>query len=77
MKKLFFTTSALNVSLRVSYIPRADNPADLPFRRLSTTDSQLQLCPSLWEVVQCYFGGPNGHTCDHMTLDANATRDKS
>ncbi len=75
MKRLFFTTSALNVSLHLSYIPSAENPADLPSRRLSAMDSQL--CPALWEVVQCHFGGPDGHTCDLMSLDTNAMRDKS
>ena len=75
MKRLFFTTSALNVSLHLSYIPSAENPADLPSRRLSAMDSQL--CPALWEVAQCHFGGPDGHTCDLMSLDSNAMRDKS
>lgn len=73
MKRLFFTTSALNVSLRMSYIPSSVNPADLPSRRLSSMDSQL--CPALWEIVQRQFEGPNGHSCDLMALDSNAMKD--
>ena len=49
LKKLFFTTVELNVSLHLCYISTHDNPADLHSRRLSAMDSQL--CPALWEVV--------------------------
>lgn len=73
MKRLFFTTSALNVSLHMSYIPSSVNPADLPSSRLSSMDSQL--CPALWEIVQRQFGGLNGHSCDLMALDSNAMKD--
>lgn len=75
MKRLFFTTSALNISLHMSYIPSSVSPADLPSRRLSAIDSQL--CPELWEVIQCQFGGSIGHTCDLMALDSNAMKDRS
>ena len=75
IKRLFFTTSALNISLHMSYIPSSVNPADLPSRRLSAIDSQL--CPELWEVIQCQIGGSNGDTCDLMALDSNAMKDRS
>ena len=66
LKRLFFTTVDLNVSLHLSYIPTNDNPVDSHSRRLSM-DSKL--CPALWKVVEQQFGGPTGHTCDLMALD--------
>ena len=74
LKRLFFTTVELNVSLHLSYISTHDNPADLHSRRLSAMDSQL--CPALWEVVEQQLGGLTGHTCDLMALDSNAMKDK-
>ena len=74
LKRLFFTTVDLNVSLHLSYISTNDNPADSHSRRLSTMDSKL--CPALWKVVEQEFGGPTGHTCDLMALDSNAMKDK-
>ena len=73
MKRLFFTTAKLNISLHLSYIPTGDNPADLPSRRLSSMDSRLH--PNVWWNVQRLFGGPDGHTCDFMALDSNAMTD--
>ena len=73
MKRLFFTTAKLNISLHLSYIPTGDNPADLPSRRLSSMDSRLH--PNIWWNVQRLFGGPDGHTCDFMALDSNAMTD--
>ena len=73
LKQLFFTTSKLNVSLHMSYIPTGQNPADAPSRRLSHLDSKLS--DGLWEVVQREFGGKEGHSCDLMALDSNAMRD--
>ena len=74
LKRLFFTTVDLNVSLRLSYISTNDNPADSHSRHLSTMDSKL--CPALWKVVEQEFGGPTGHTCDLMALNSNAMKDK-
>ena len=74
LKRLFFTTVELNVSLHLSYIFANDNPADTHSRRLSTMDSKL--CPALWQVVEQEFGGPTGHTYDLMALDSNAMKDK-
>lgn len=73
IKRLFFTTAKLNVSLHLSYIPTGDNPADLPSRRLSSMDSCLH--PRVWRTVQSHFGGPYGHTCDLMALDSNVMTD--
>ena len=41
LKRLFFTTVDLNVSLRLSYISTKVNPADSHSRRLSTRNSVL------------------------------------
>ena len=62
------------MSLHLSCISTNDNPADSHSRRLSTMDSKL--CPALWKVVEQQFGGPTGHTCDLMTLDSNAMKEK-
>ena len=74
LKRLFFTTVELNVSLHLSYISTNDNPVDTHSRRLSTMDSKL--CPALWKVVEQEFGGLTGHTCDLMPLDSNGMKDK-
>jgi hypothetical protein len=73
LKRLFFTTSKLNLSLHMSYIPTGQNPADAPSRRLSHSDSKLS--DGLWQIVQREFGGGEGHSCDLMALDSNAMRD--
>ena len=73
LKQLFFTTSKLNLSLHMSYIPTGQNPADAPSRRLSHLDSKLS--DGLWEIVQREFGAREGHSCDLMALDSNAMRD--
>ncbi|KAK3716426.1 hypothetical protein QZH41_000492 [Actinostola sp. cb2023] len=56
MKNLFYTTSRLNISLHMHYVPSKDNPADKPSRRLSTTDifesSPVQSSPSPVHVLQ-------------------------
>ena len=69
LKRLFFTTSRLNISLHVGYVTSGDNPADAPSRRLWFLDSKLH--PDFWSVVQSEFGGSTGHTCDLMALDSN------
>ena len=74
LKRLFFTTSRLNISLHVGYVTSGDNPADAPSRRLSFLDSKLH--PDFWSVVQSEFGGPTGHTCDLMALDSNVMCDR-
>jgi len=74
LKRLFFTTSQLNISLHVGYIASSDNPADAPSRRLSFLDSKLHL--DFWSVVESEFGGPSGHTCDLMALDSNVMCDR-
>lgn len=74
LKRLFFTTSRLNVMLRLEYIPSKENPADLPSRRLSALDCQLT--QGMWSIVQECFGGQSGHTCDLMALDSNVMKDK-
>ena len=74
IKKLFFTTMKLNISLHLVYIPTSENEADAPSRRLTSMDCKLQ--PDVWEKVQRDFGGPQGHTCDLMALDSNAMTDQ-
>ena len=73
LKRLFFTTAKLNLSLHMSYIPTGQNPADAPSRRLSHLDGKLS--DGLWEIVQREFGGREGNSCDLMALDSNAMRD--
>ncbi len=75
LKRLFFTTVAFNICLRLVYVSTKANPADLPSRRLSLSDSRLT--DMIWTVVQREFGGPDGHTCDLMALESNAMRDYS
>ena len=58
LKRLFFTTSKLNLSLHMSYIPTGQNPADAPSRRLSHLDSKLS--DGLWEIVQREWQGLAG-----------------
>jgi len=41
LKRLFFTTSLLNISRHVGYVASSGNPADAPSRRLSFLDSKL------------------------------------
>ena len=74
IKKLFFTTMKLNISLHLVYIPTSENEADAPSRRLTSMDCKLH--PDVWERVQRDFGGPQGHTCDLMALDSNAMTDQ-
>jgi hypothetical protein len=50
MKQLFFTTTKLNISLHLNFVPSRANPADAPSRRLSALDSKLH--PALWKIVQ-------------------------
>ena len=73
IKRLFFTTAQLNISLHISYVASGENPADVPSRRLSILDNKLH--PRVWSVVQREFGGPFGHTCDLMALDSNVMCD--
>ena len=73
LKRLFFTTSKLSLSLHVSCIPTGQNPADAPSRHLSHSDSKLS--DGLWQIVQKEFGGREGHTCDLMALDSNSMKD--
>ena len=73
LKSLFFTTVRLNLSLRLTYIPTDENPADGPSRRLSMGDWKLH--PAIWQIVQDRFGGVSGHSCDFMALDSNAMTD--
>ena len=75
LKRLFFTTVEFNICLRLVYVSTKANPADLPSRRLSLSDSRLT--DMIWTVVQREFGGPDGHTCDLMALESNALRDYS
>ena len=74
LKSLFHTTSRLNISLHLHYIASEDNPADLPSRRLSATDSKLS--DDMWQIVQNEFGGQEGHSCDLMAIDSNAMKDR-
>ena len=74
IKKLFFTTSKLNIALHLMYITSKENEADAPSRRLTTLDCKLH--PKLWQRVQQEFGGPKGHTCDLMAFDSKAMTDQ-
>ena len=70
IKKLFFTTTKLNIALHLMCIPSTENEADAPSRRLTTLDCKLH--PRLWQRIQKEFAGPKGHTCDLMALDSNS-----
>ena len=72
MKQLFFKTLKLNILLHLLYVPSAENPADLPSRRLL----DCQLAPEALDIVQDVFVGPEGHTCDLMALASKAKKDK-
>ena len=61
IKKLFFTTSKLNMTLHLTYITSKENEADVPSRCLTTLDCKLH---------------PKSHTCDLMALDSNAMTDQ-
>ena len=74
LHQIFFTNSSLNVSLHLSYVPSAANPADVPSRRQSLLDSRLS--NSVWRVVQDEFEGPTGQTCDLTTLDSHMMKDR-
>ena len=74
LKKIFFTTTRLNILLHMSYISSRQNPADRPSRRLSSLDCTLT--PKIWDKIQNESGGVNGHTCDLMALDSNVMTDK-
>jgi len=74
IKKLFFTTAKLKISLYLAYIPTNENEADVPSRGLTTLDCKLH--PDVWTKVQQEFGGTKGHTCDLMALDSNAMTDQ-
>jgi len=50
IKKLFFTTAKLNISLHLSFIPTSENEADAPSRRLTTLDCKLH--PDIWAKVR-------------------------
>ena len=54
IKKLFFTTAKLNISLHLSFIPTSENEAHAPSRRLTTLDCKLH--PDIWAKVQEQFG---------------------
>ena len=73
IKKIFFTTMKLNISLHLMHISTTKNPADAPSRVVYSLDSTLH--PDLWKKVQRTFSGPTGHTCDLMALDSNAMLD--
>ena len=75
IKRLFLTTAKLNIVLHLSYVPTGVNPADPSSHRLSSMDGRLT--PELWSIVERYFGGPAGHTCDLMALDSNAMIDRN
>ena len=56
IKKLFFTTTKLNIALHLMYIPSKENEGGAPSRRLTTLDCKLP--PMLWQRVREEFGGP-------------------
>ena len=57
----------------MSYIPSEQNPADVPSRRLSSSNSKLS--DDLWQIAQKEVGGNEGHSCDLMALDPNVIKD--
>ena len=75
LKKLFNTMTKLNIDLHLTFVPSSQNQADFPSRRLSLQDAKL--CPSLWIVVQEWYGGENGHSVDLMARPSNAQSDLS
>ena len=74
IKKLFFTTTKLNIALHLMYFPSEENEVDAPSRRLTTLYCKLH--PKLWQRVQKEFCGPKGHTRGLMALDSNAMTDQ-
>ena len=72
MKEIFTLRGALNIELKVSYLPTKENPADVPLRKLCGSDSMLSR--SSWERVQNLFGP---HTFDLMSLDSNVMASES
>ena len=74
LKALFFRTVRLNISLHLSYIPSGEYPADAPSRRFSVFDNKLS--GQIWDRVQDEFRGDKGHSCDLMSLDSNAMKDR-
>ena len=74
IKKLFFTTAKLNISLHLSFIPTSENEADVPSRPLTTRDCKLR--PDIWAEVQEEFGGLRGYTCDLKALDSDVMTDR-
>ena len=74
IKKLFFTTAKLNISLHLSFILTGENEADTPSCQFTTLDCKLH--PHIWAKVQEEFGGQRGHACDLMALDSNVMTDR-
>lgn len=74
LKALFFTIARLNISLHLSYIPSGENLADAPSRRFLIFDNKLS--EQIWYRDQEEFGGDKGQSCDLMSLDLNAMKDR-
>lgn len=74
LKLLFNFTLQYNVTLRLTYVPSADNPADAPSREIRKADCRLT--PQATLRVEKAFGGRTGHTMDLMALDSNALVDR-
>ena len=74
-KELFFALSAVNIDLRLHYLPSKENEADAPSRQLSRLDSKVSA--SAFSVLDEAFGGEFGHSFDLMALDSNVPRGRN
>lgn len=70
LKELFHFTLKNAVTLKLTYIASADNPADHPSRDIRKSDCRLST--EARNTVDSAFGGSSGHTFDLMALDSNA-----
>ena len=73
IKKVFFTTTKLNMAIHLMYIPSKENKVEAHSCCLTTLECKLH--PKLFERVQQEFSGHKGHTCYFMALDLNAMTD--
>ena len=71
IKAILRCSRDFNLLIDMHYVPSAENPADLPSRRLSDLDCTLS--EEAWSRVQRMFGP---HTFDLMSLDSNCRRDR-
>ena len=70
IKSIFFLCLKLNITLKLSFIPSKNMPADAPSRFWSNVDCKLSEGP--WRIVDKAFGP---HTFDLMAIPSNVQKD--